>query len=159
MTCECGCGQPIIPKRHHRWRGTPKYLRGHSPASKTSVVRKGWIIKNGYRAIYVGPRTYQYEHRLVMEEALGRKLGWHEVVHHRDHNRLNNDLSNLELTDRRTHGDHHHQPGHDARSHAHKHYGCECGRSGGLSGEWREANRAQRERDLTRDERGRIRAK
>lgn len=32
-----------------------------------------------------------------MEEHLGRKLLPTEIVHHKDHNKLNNDISNLEL--------------------------------------------------------------
>ena len=155
MDCKCGCGLPIVPQRHHRWRGTPEYRRAHNPNSRRKPT-KGWIIRNGYRAIWVAEGTYQYEHRLVMERLLGRPLTWHEVVHHRDHNKLNNDPANLELTDRRTHGDHHHEPGHDGRAHVHKHFDCECGKSTGLSDEWRQQNRRQRERDLTRDVSGRI---
>jgi HNH endonuclease len=36
-------------------------------------------------------------HRQVMETHLGRKLATHETVHHKDGNRANNKLSNLEL--------------------------------------------------------------
>ena len=37
------------------------------------------------------------EHRLVMEENLGRKLELSEVVHHIDGDKSNNDLDNLQL--------------------------------------------------------------
>ena len=37
------------------------------------------------------------EHRLVMEEELGRYLTPEEVVHHKDGSKTNNDISNLEL--------------------------------------------------------------
>ena len=37
------------------------------------------------------------QHRKVMEQHLGRKLFPHETVHHKDGNRANNRLSNLEL--------------------------------------------------------------
>lgn len=40
---------------------------------------------------------YVMEHRLVMEKQIGRHLQRNEVVHHRDTNRQNNMLSNLEL--------------------------------------------------------------
>ncbi len=61
-----------------------------------------------YVTVYVGlypngnPK-YQYEHRILMEKKLGRKLKRHEHVHHRDGNGLNNDISNLELLDAKTH--------------------------------------------------------
>jgi len=43
------------------------------------------------------------EHRLIMAEHIGRPLERDDIVHHRDGNRLNNDLSNLELLPRRIH--------------------------------------------------------
>ena len=38
-----------------------------------------------------------FEHRIVMEEYLGRKLNSLEIVHHVDMNKINNDISNLWL--------------------------------------------------------------
>lgn len=40
---------------------------------------------------------YIYEHRLVMAKRIGRLMTRQEVVHHIDHNPLNNDISNLQL--------------------------------------------------------------
>lgn len=37
------------------------------------------------------------EHRLIMEQHLGRKLERNEVVHHIDGDKRNNDINNLEL--------------------------------------------------------------
>ena len=48
-------------------------------------------------------RTYVYEHRMVMEEFLGRKLESWESVHHIDMVKLNNDISNLWLCTAKTH--------------------------------------------------------
>lgn len=54
------------------------------------------IDAKGYRVVRVEGREYK-EHRLVMERALGRPLAPNENVHHLDGDKLNNDLSNLEL--------------------------------------------------------------
>lgn len=44
-----------------------------------------------------------YYHRYLMEKKLGRKLGSDEIVHHKDGNKSNNSLDNLELTNRSKH--------------------------------------------------------
>lgn len=44
-----------------------------------------------------GKRDWLYEHRVVMEKILGRKLGKYETVHHKDGNKANNSPDNLEL--------------------------------------------------------------
>jgi hypothetical protein len=49
-------------------------------------------------------------HRVIVEQHLGRKLSYNEVIHHIDHNPKNNDISNLELTTRSKHGKHHAKP-------------------------------------------------
>lgn len=38
-----------------------------------------------------------YEHRYLMEKHLGRYLTSFEVVHHKDHNKMNNSIDNLEV--------------------------------------------------------------
>ena len=54
------------------------------------------IDYKGYRHVRVNGRSH-IEHRLVMARHLGRPLLVNENVHHIDGDRLNNDLSNLEL--------------------------------------------------------------
>jgi len=74
-----------LPKiiRHPRYRGWHK--------------TQGYIMRLVTEHPYSNKRGYVPEHRLVMEQYLGRFLGPNEKIHHRDQNRENNDFDNLEL--------------------------------------------------------------
>lgn len=97
--------------------------KGRKASRKTRekmMLRKGekagnwkggrYITKEGYVVIYsLGhphPKSenYVYEHRLVMEEHLGRFLLQSDIVHHIDGNRSNNVIANLMLF--KSHRDH-----------------------------------------------------
>jgi hypothetical protein len=65
---------------------------------------------SGYTLVFVGydhhlaaPNGYAYEHRVVAEHTLGRRLLPGEIVHHEDHNKRNNDPSNLSVSPSRWH--------------------------------------------------------
>lgn len=64
--------------------------------------------KHGYVLVYApdhpnarrcekGRRKYVLEHRLVMSQHLGRPLSRHEVVHHKNDDKQDNRIENLEL--------------------------------------------------------------
>ena len=68
------------------------------------------IASNGYILIRVGVghpdadvRGYAYEHKLVAQQKIGRKLRKGEQVHHKDHNKENNDPDNLEVVESLAH--------------------------------------------------------
>jgi hypothetical protein len=170
--CQCGCGQPIPPKPHHKYRGAPRFLLGHhsrmaphrelKAATRTQPPpgfhRSGFcecgcgertaIAKTTSRGDYAGhPRRYitghhmrgltgenshswtggrlrnrrgywlvrlpghhlansngyVYEHRLMWEQAKGRRLRPDEDVHHVDGDPGNNAPENLIALTKRQH--------------------------------------------------------
>jgi hypothetical protein len=94
-TC-VACGEPFATTRSN------KKFCGYACACKPGVRRPksangaGSVTHYGYRMIRVNGRRV-FEHRYVMEQHIGRPLNRREVVHHKDGNKLNNDISNLEL--------------------------------------------------------------
>lgn len=77
--------------------------------SQTGVLSRTWkggkfISDDGYEMVLIpGKGTYTTKQKLVMEEYLGRTLTSNEIVHHKDGNKLNNKISNLDLLTRGEH--------------------------------------------------------
>lgn len=89
ILCKCGCSQELN-KYDERGRSRA-YCHGHNGKKKLedcTLVK----MKNGYVT-----RGRVYEHRLIMEKYIGRKLKRNEQVHHINGSRADNRIENLKL--------------------------------------------------------------
>lgn len=88
----CKTDSPLCPKHYARFQrlGSPN-------APLTRIPRNRWIDTNGYVKLSYKGKFFAFEHRLAMEEYLGRSLVRGETVHHRNGVRHDNRLENLEL--------------------------------------------------------------
>jgi len=72
------------------------------------------IRLDGYIVIWT-PNGEMLEHRFIMEKHIGRSLSKDEIVHHKDENKQNNNLNNLEIMTRSEHASRHLYSMHAAR--------------------------------------------
>ena len=62
------------------------------------VTEDGYVMRYAPSHPFCGRRDAVLEHRLAMEEKIGRYLTREEVVHHKDENPSNNQIENLTLS-------------------------------------------------------------
>ena len=114
------CGKTIKPTIWRKYNKYPDLCAScsqHMTAKEIINGRYEYIDKDGYVCVvddnlrkYSEYKDYKkckeknnffrrgiLKHRLIMMEYLGRELTENEVVHHIDHNKSNNDISNLQL--------------------------------------------------------------
>jgi hypothetical protein len=83
-----------------------RFAHGHNGIGENNGHYKGgkFIDKHGYVLIYQPKHPYHQhngyvkEHRLIMEQHLGRYLTPKEIVHHINRIKTDNRIDNLELT-------------------------------------------------------------
>jgi hypothetical protein len=78
-------------------------------ACRTKAQYTGRFVRSdGYVAVRVDS-SFQLEHRVIMEAHLGRRLEAWENVHHKNEDRADNRLENLEVMTVGAHASHHHK--------------------------------------------------
>lgn len=88
------------------WRANIRAARiRHAEHTACGISNK----TGGYVEVTRGPNKGRGFHRVVMEKHLGRRLGSDEVVHHKDEDKHNNHISNLEVMTRSEHAKLHRQ--------------------------------------------------
>lgn len=125
--CLCGCGQKTrishVNDKSKGWiKGEPlAFLKGHNfRQSKKGDQSPNWkggrqLSSHGYVVVWT-PEGRQYEHIVVAENAIGRKLKYisaghpdNEVVHHINGDKLNNGNNNLLVCTHSYHTELHHR--------------------------------------------------
>lgn len=102
--CQCGCGRYVQPTRWRWYNGRNlDYIVGHNPVSHVTAYPGRYTRPDGYVLVHVpnhphaDAKGYVREHRLVMEQKLGRYLRDDEHVHHINGKKSDNRPKNLEV--------------------------------------------------------------
>ena len=102
--CYCGCGKELPKERPYylskKQNKPQKFIHGHNilKGDKPHNFKGGTINHDGYKVIYVNGIRMK-EHRFIVEKHLNRKLTKDEHIHHRNGNRQDNRIENLQVTD------------------------------------------------------------
>jgi hypothetical protein len=105
--CDCSCGEPKLVRASRLCSGDTRscgarskhWLGCKSPKWKGGRTRNaaGYVLVHVPDHPFADSNGYYFEHRLVMEQYLGRYLTKDETVHHINHIKTDNRLANLKL--------------------------------------------------------------
>jgi hypothetical protein len=102
--CECKCGHIQSVQALNLRQGVSRGCRSCATRNR-NTIRGVHVDSCGYISLYkpehpnANHKGYVLQHRLIVEQGIGRPLKVLEVVHHIDHDRRNNHPSNLMLFD------------------------------------------------------------
>lgn len=92
--CEV-CGAEFKPCKPTSTTCSPKCRNART--SRLSADKRAETLRGRGEGKTYTKQNGRHAHRVIMEEIIGRPLRPGEVVHHKDHNKKNNDPSNLLL--------------------------------------------------------------
>jgi len=100
---DCGSEEGVATYKYAKFPGVCRQCMYRKHRSKPTWKGGKFIDKDGYVRVSgmwehhrVGRGGFVYEHIIVMENHLGREIKWPENVHHKDGDRSNNSIDNLE---------------------------------------------------------------